>query len=137
MIRNGGAASVGMPILHVRATLPSQDKTQGIQYATHLPGLQDRRPRHVLRGDRNTLRADELRVQIRLPVFQQHLDDLAEVALQLIERLALRVGAGKAGNVTDIQTCVRTTLDHGGKCSHARNVLQSAPRVKDARGSWH
>ena len=70
-----------MSILHVRTTLPDQDKTQGIQDATHLAGLEDRRPRHELRGDGDTLRADELRVQIWLPVLQQHLDDLAEVAL--------------------------------------------------------
>ena len=81
MVRNGGAASIGMPVLHVRATLPGQDKTQGIEDATHLTGLEDRRPRHGLCGNDDTLRADELRVQIWLPVLQQHLDDLTEIAL--------------------------------------------------------
>ena len=81
MVWNGGAASIGMPILHVRTTLPGQDKTQGIQDATHLTGFEDKRPWHELRGDGDTLRADELSVQIWLPVLQKHLDDLVEVAL--------------------------------------------------------
>ena len=71
----------GMPVLHVRAALPGQDKTQGIEDAAHLTGLEDGWPWHELRSDGDTLGADKLRVQIWLSVLQEHFDDLAEVAL--------------------------------------------------------
>ena len=131
MVRNGGAASIGVPILHVRATLPGQDKTQGTEDAAHLTGLEDGRPWHRLRGNGDALRADELRVQIRLPILQQHLDDLAEVTLEFVQRLALRMGARKTGNVTDVEPGIRTTFNDGGECSHGLNVLRSILGVKE------
>ena len=89
MVRNCSAASVGMAILHVRATLADHDKAQGVEDATNLAWLENGRSWHELRGDRNTLGADKLGVEIRFAVFQKHLDDLAEIALELVERLAL------------------------------------------------
>lgn len=81
MVWNGGTASIGMPVLHVRATLPGQDKAQRIEDATHLARLENGRPWYELRGDGDALGADELCLHLWFPVLQQHLDDLAEVAL--------------------------------------------------------
>src|SRR5205823_3369502 len=51
--------------------------------------------------------------------FEQHANDIDQVLLELVERLPLRVGAGEAGDITDVQARVRTPLDHGRKSSHA------------------
>ena len=41
MIRNGGTASVGLPILHVRAALPREDKAQSLQDTADLAWLEN------------------------------------------------------------------------------------------------
>ena len=118
MVRNCGAASVGVPILHVRPTLAGQDKTQRAEDSTHLAWFEYWRPRHELRGNRDALSANELGVQIRFAVFQEHFDHLAEIALQLVKRLPLGVGTGKTGYKADVKPRIRTTLNDCGKSFH-------------------
>jgi hypothetical protein len=48
---------------------------------------------------RDALNADELSLKIRLSVFQQHPNHLAQVLDQFLDRLALRMSTGEAGNV--------------------------------------
>ncbi|MEA3210895.1 MAG: hypothetical protein QOE70_3952 [Chthoniobacter sp.] len=46
MVRNGRPATVRMPILHVRASLPDKRKAQRLENATDLAGFEDRRLGH-------------------------------------------------------------------------------------------
>lgn len=89
MIRNSGGAPIGVAILHVGTSLPRQHKAQRLQDAADFAWFEDRRPRHLLRGNRNVLRAHKLGIQIRLAVLKYHLDHLMQVALQLVESLPL------------------------------------------------
>src|SRR5260221_6554180 len=118
MVWNGRAAAVSMPILHVRTTLAGQNETKRIEDAANLPWLENGRPRHQLRRHRDALRADELRLQIRLTVFQQHLNALTEISMELVERLPLRMRARNPRHETDVKSRVRTTLDDSGKRLH-------------------
>ncbi len=53
--------------------------------------------------------------------FQQHRDDLVQVLVQLVERLALGMGAGEARNEADVKAGVRTLFDDG--CERSVNGL--------------
>jgi hypothetical protein len=59
----------------------------------------------------NRLPADKLRLQFRVAIFQEHLDDLLEISVQLIQRLGLTVGPGEAGDIAHIETGVRALLN--------------------------
>jgi len=59
-------------------------------------------------GHLDFLNTDELRLQLRFAVLEQHADDLGQVPLQLVERFPLRVGTGEARNVANKQARVRT-----------------------------
>ena len=121
MIRDGRAASVGVPILHVRTALPGENEAKRLQNATDLARLENRWLRHWLRSNGDALGADELRFKIRFPVLQKHLNHFPEIALKLIQRLPLRVSARKAGNESDIEPGIGTTLNDCGECSHDRH----------------
>jgi len=68
-------------------------------------------------GDDNDLCADK-------PVFcaaalcEDHGNNFLEIAVELVERCALAMGAWKARDVTDIQACVRTVFDHSCESPH-------------------
>ena len=85
MIRNGRAASVGVPILQMRTSLPGENEAKRLQDATDLAWLENRWLRHWLRSYGDALCADELRFKIRLPVLQKHFDDFPEIALKLVK----------------------------------------------------
>ena len=89
MVGDGRAAPIGVPILHVRATLPREDEAEGFQDAADLARLENRRLGHGLRSYGDTLCAHELGLQIWFTVLQKHFDDLPEIALKLVQRLAL------------------------------------------------
>jgi hypothetical protein len=84
--RNGCAASTGITELQVRSALTDKLKTQWS-------------PRSGRQHD--LLQANEIALQRRLAVFQQHGDHLLEVCLQFFEGLALAVSARKARNVAN------------------------------------
>ena len=71
----------------------------------------------------DALRAHELSFELWFPVFQQHLDYLAEVRLQLIERSGLSVRARKAGDVANQQVGYRIALNHCGVIFHGGRSL--------------
>ena len=89
MIRNGRAASVGVPILHMRTALPSENEAEGLQDAADLARLENGWPGHGLRSYGDTLCAHELGLQIWFTVLQKHFDDLPEIALKLVQRFTL------------------------------------------------
>lgn len=53
-------------------------------------------------GDLNRLGADELGFETRLPVLEEHRDDFLEVALKLVQAVALRMCAGPPRHLTDV-----------------------------------
>jgi len=122
-----------MTILHVRTALSCKGKSQSLQNATDLARLENGRFGHELCSYRDALCANELGLQLRFTVFQEHLDDLPEIALKLVERLALRVSTWKPRNEANIQAGIRTTLNYGGECSHGWTVWRCSVRVN---GHW-
>ena len=50
-----------------------------------------------------------------------HCDDFPEIGVQFVERLALAVGAGKAGDITDIEPGIRASFDDCGIGLHGRD----------------
>jgi hypothetical protein len=113
-----------MTILHVGSTLPNKEESERLQNAAYLSWFENGRLRHVLCRDGDTLRPDELSLQIRLAILQQHFDDLTQILLQLIKRFALRMRPRKSGNVADVKGCVRTALDDRGVGSHAKTIMR-------------
>jgi hypothetical protein len=114
MIRNRGPATITVAILQVGTALPDEHKTQGFEQTADLTRLEHWQLAHGLtRLDQ--LRADKLALQSRLPVLQQHADDLLEVLLQLVQGSALRVCARESGDVADIKPGVGTLLNYGRK----------------------
>lgn len=118
MVRNGRATPVRMAILHLRATLPDQSKTHRLQDAADLARLEDGWLGHGLRGDNDALGADKLGLQRGVAVLKKHLNDLAEVSLQLVQRFALRVSTGKTGHIADVKPGVGAALNDCGKHLH-------------------
>jgi hypothetical protein len=59
--------------------------------------------------NRHELRADERRLDGRLPFFQEQLDNLPEVGVEFVEAFRLRMRARKSGNVVNV----------GRPCAHA------------------
>src|SRR5262249_49756605 len=72
------------------------------------------------------LSSDELRLEFRFAVLEQHANHLAQVPLQPLGRFPLRMGPRKAGNIADQQPGVRPTQNYRRKRSHAS--LPNQPR---------
>jgi hypothetical protein len=64
-----------------------------------------------IHGD--SLDPDQLALQIGLAVFEEKLDDLAQVFLQLFDRRALGMGARKSRDVGNVEAGCRIALDDG------------------------
>ena len=118
MVWDSRAATVGVPILHVRATLPCEGEAQRLQDTADLARFENGRLGHELCSYGDALSADKLRLQNWFAVLQEHLNDLSEITLKLVKRLALRVRAREAGNEADIKPGIGTTLNDCGKCFH-------------------
>ena len=73
-----GGAAIGMTELLVRAALPGLAEAVGLEESDDLPRLEDRQAAHGS-GDLDGAHVDELRLERRLAVLEQHLDDLAQV----------------------------------------------------------
>src|SRR5262245_20408250 len=73
---------------------------------------------HLRHPDR--LHPDELRLQLRVALLEEHLDDIAQVALQLVEAGAQAVGAGPAGHAPDVQPRLGIPFDDRIERSHPR-----------------
>src|ERR1700693_5084240 len=102
----------------MRPALPNEREAQRLQDAANLAGLEDRRFGHRLRRHSDALGANELGLQLGFAVLQKHLDHRAEIARKLIERFALRVGAGETGHETDVKTGIGATLNDSGEGFH-------------------
>ena len=61
------------------------------------------------------LRSDELRVEVRVTILEQHVDDLTGVRAEFIQGLALRMRSRPAGDVADEQVRFLIALDYSSK----------------------
>ena len=66
------------------------------------------------------LRADVFGLQLRFSVLQDQRDDLTQVVVQLFERLALAVCAGKPRHIADVQAGRSATFHHGCVNAHGK-----------------
>jgi len=64
------------------------------------------------------LDADELRVDGGVAVLEHEGDDFLQVALKLVERLALAVRGGESGDIPDIQPGGGISSDEGAESPH-------------------
>ena len=92
---HGSGPAVGVTELLVRAALTHLHKAVGLKQRNGLPGL-DRQAAHKS-GDLDGSHFDELRLQLRFAFLEQHLDDLAQVLLQLVDVRSLDVCTGQPG----------------------------------------
>ncbi len=75
-----GRPPIGVAELLVGAALTGFGKAVHFEQGDDLPGFEDWQVRHAS-GDLDGADVDELRLQGRLAVFEQHLDDFAQVVL--------------------------------------------------------
>src|SRR4029077_15292250 len=68
------------------------------------------------------LDADELRLELRVALLEKHLDDVAQVSLQLVEAGAQAVGSRPAGHAPDVQTGVGIPFNHGIEGPHRTSL---------------
>ena len=71
---------------------------------------------------------------MRVAIFENHLNDLTQINLQLIKAFRLRVSAWPAGNVADIQSRIGVLLNNNVKGSNGRpprteNTAPQRPRL--------
>ena len=118
---DGRDAAVGVAELLVRAALADLDEPEPLEAGDHLARLKDRDRAHGRQlGDEDGLRADELRLQRRLAVLEEHGDDLAKVGVEFVETVPLAVGAREPRDIPDEDAGLRVPLDDGGVSAHMR-----------------
>lgn len=88
-----------MPKLLVRSALADLHKPQTQKPRDYLARLEYWNRAHL--SDLDRLRSNKLRLYLRLAILQQHADDLAQILVQLIERVTLTMRAWKSGDIPD------------------------------------
>ena len=124
--RDSGATAIRMPELLMRTALTNFLKPQPLQNRNDFAGLEDGDTGHSRNFD--GLHSDELRFESRGAVLAQHLDDFLQIRVEFIERRGLRMRARKAGNIANIKSGIRATLDHCGIGFHIGSPLGSDTR---------
>lgn len=99
MNRDGRGSTVGVAELLVGAALADFDEAQTREKRYDLTRLEDRDSGHL---DDYGVGPDELGLQLGFAVLEQHGDDFAKIRMQLVERCALAMRAGEAGDVADV-----------------------------------
>ena len=89
MIGYGRRSAIRVTELLVRTALAHFDETQGGENRDHFTRTERGNAAHAGLRDVERLRADELGLEIRIAVLEQHVHDFAEVGVELVERLAL------------------------------------------------
>jgi len=129
VIGNGGDFPSRIVELLVRTTLPHLDKAKLKQNRDDFAGLENRYAAHRS-GYRDILNTDKFSFKNGLAVFEQHCDNLLEVALQFIEGFGLRMRAIESRNKAYVESSLRTALDHCGVISHLNLHLFSYSAVR-------
>ena len=117
VVGHSGLAAVRMLELAVGALLANEIKAQIPESPLGFGRFEDGNPAHGI-SDSDGLGADELCLQVRFAILEQHGNNFTEVFVQFVERLSLGVCAGKSGNVSDKQTGFGTPFDNGGERLH-------------------
>lgn len=97
MKRHGSASALRISKLLVRPALTDFREAERNKNGYDLARFENGDVPHRL-GDRDVLHANKLGLQVGLTVFEKHGDDFLKVVVHLVESLALRVGAGEAGD---------------------------------------
>ena len=119
---------MGVAILLVRAALPHFDEAEAPRIRETSRGFSTETEPINLR-DCDRLGADEFRLQFRLAILQQHGHDLLQIPVQLLQRLALRMRAGKARNVAHEKLGLGTPFHYGCVSFHRfRKLLEPTLR---------
>lgn len=105
--------------LFVGASLAGLAESQSLKQCDDLARLEDRRLHES--ADSNRLQADKLGLELGGAVLKEQRDDLAEVLLQLVQRLGLAMGAGKAGHIAYVKLRIGVPLDDRSICGHGMN----------------
>jgi hypothetical protein len=84
-----------------------------------------------MRSNCNCVCSDKFGFQLWLAVFEEHRDHFSQIILQFVECLALRMGAGEAGDKSDQQACLRTFFDNGCECAHNAKLVLSWLQAMD------
>jgi len=97
MTRDGPATSAVVAKLLVGSTLTDLNEPESLEDRNDLLGLKDREATHrSSHGD--VLDADELGLEDRIPVLEEHGDNLPQIVGQLVHGLALGMGIWKPGD---------------------------------------
>ena len=128
--RNSRESPVRMPELFVRTSLPHLDEAHLLNDANKFSCLENRELRQIS-AHLDQLCADELPFKWRLTILQQHLDHFPKILVEFVERLSLRMRAGKTRNVADKVSGFGVAFDHSGECFHVKSV----PEVQRARSA--
>ena len=119
VIGHGGLTSIVVLELAVRTFLANQLKPEVTQDSHHLIRLKNGdAATHARVSNRHRLGADELRFQTWFAVLKQHRNNLSQIFLQFIKRLALRVGARKTRHKANKEPGFRALFYDGGEGVH-------------------
>lgn len=108
---NRCAAACCITELLVRSALADFGEAEFDKNGDNFIWFEDRNIAHES-SDSDVLNPNKLRLQHRLAVFQKHCNDLVQIAIDLIQRFSLRVGAGEAGHETNEQTGLCASLNY-------------------------
>lgn len=111
MKRYRGAAAGGITKLFVRTALANFGETESEKYGYDFTGFEDRNIAHDSSyGD--VLNSNKFGLQRRFAVFKQHCNNVVQVVIDLIQRFALGMSAGKTGNEPNEQASLRAPLNY-------------------------
>ena len=96
MERDGRATSAVVAKLFVRPTLADLDEAEPLEDRNDLLGLKDREAAHRS-GHGDVLDANELGLEDRFPVLQEHGDNFPQIVCQLVQGLTLGMRTWEPG----------------------------------------
>jgi len=115
---NSGYPAVRMPELLVRSPVTDLGKSETLKAGDHFSRLESRNGRHKRLGDEDRLGTYKFAVELWVPIFEQHLNDLMQVRLKFFGRSPLTMSPGKTWDIADVDPGLRVTLHNGGKGAH-------------------
>lgn len=114
MIGNSRRATVRVAKLHVRAALSDACESEIHEECYNFARFEDRKSGHVL-VHRDKLSADEFTFHEWFAIFEEHFEHFAKIAIELVQRCTLRMGARHAGDMSNVQPCIGVALNDCGK----------------------
>jgi hypothetical protein len=115
--RDGGATSAVVAKLFVGPTLADLNEPEPLEDPNDLLGLKDREAAHRS-GHGDVLDADELGLEDRVPVLQEHGENLPQIVCQLVQGLTLGMRTWEPGDESHIGPSLGAALDDGRVDAH-------------------